>query len=245
MDALLVVTGSREYTPASQEGKDDDIVAGPAGGRYSYYRPCPFPLHSGLARVNERQYQLVKVIQKIEVFRGFDAGDVQRLLRVCHFKNLKTGEHVYVRGEPSEEMLILLRGKLRVLAESGEELALILPGMPTGEMGLFTGQPRSADIVAAAPSTSIVLRRAEIMSVLTSDKDMHIKVLSNLIVTLSQRLTDGNSLADSQARTIRELQKRVGPEEGDDDYEDDDEEGGDEDGEDEYDDDEEEEGEDG
>ena len=51
--------------------------------------------------MNEKQYMLVKVIQKIEVFRGFDAGDVQRLLRVCKFRNFKVGEQIYV-FDPAE-----------------------------------------------------------------------------------------------------------------------------------------------
>lgn len=160
--------------------------------------------------MNEKQYHLVKVIQKIEVFRGFDANDVQGLLRVCRFRSFSAGDVVYVRGEMSDEMLIVLRGKLRVVGESGEELALIVPGMPTGEMGLFTGLPRSADIVAATAATAIVLRRAEIGLVLSGNKDMNIKVLQNLIGILSGRLADANRLAESQARMLRDLHARLG-----------------------------------
>ena len=170
--------------------------------------------------MNEKHYMLVKVIQKIEVFRGFDAGDVQRLLRVCKFRNFKVGEQIYVFGEPSDEMLILLKGQLRVMGESGDELARIRPGMPVGEMGLFTGQPRSADIIAHDNSTAIVLNGTVLKVLLSGAIDMHLKVLYNVISTLSQRVADANGLTETQARLIRDLEKKL---EDDDEDEDDDE----------------------
>jgi CRP-like cAMP-binding protein len=159
--------------------------------------------------LNEKQYHLVKVIQKIEVFRGFEAQDVQQLLRICRFKNFSSGEHIYTQGEASDEMLIVLKGQLRVVGQAGEELAVIAAGMPIGEMGLFTGQPRSANIFASAPSTGIILRRAEVLRTLNANRDMHLKVLNNVIGTLSQRVADGNKLAESQARIIHDLQKKL------------------------------------
>ena len=165
--------------------------------------------------MNEKQYMLVKVIQKIEVFKHFDGTDVQRLLKVCKFRNFQQGEHIYTRGEASDEMLILLKGQLRVVSPSGDDLAVIQPGNPIGEMGLFTGQPRSADIVANDKSTAIVLRDEELKGLLAGAIDMHIKVLYNVISTLSQRVADANGLTEIQARLIRDLKKK--PEDDDED----------------------------
>ncbi|MDA0338038.1 MAG: cyclic nucleotide-binding domain-containing protein [bacterium] len=177
--------------------------------------------------MNEKQYQLVKVIQKIELFRDFDASDVQRLLRVCKFRSYVEGDHIYTQGEASNEMLILLKGTLRVVGGSGEELARILPGMPIGEMGLFTGQPRSADIFATDNSTAIVLRGAELKVLLSGAIDMHIKVLNNVIAILAQRVTDANRLSETQVRLIKQLQKQT--DDPDDDIDDDGDDGDDDD----------------
>lgn len=159
--------------------------------------------------MNEKQYHLVKVIQKIELFRDFDSGDVQRLLRICHFHVFSVGEHIYTRGEASDEMLILLKGRLRVVGVGGEEFATIGPGSPIGEMGLFTGQPRSADILAAARSTAIVLRASELRLLLSKAPEMHIKVLRNVVVILSARLADANGLTEAQGALVRKLQQKV------------------------------------
>ena len=110
--------------------------------------------------MNERQYQLlVRVIRKIPLFLEFSLEEIQLLLRAGQVVQFKPDEQIYFYGAPSDEMLVLLRGKLAVLAESGEELARIGPGTPTGEMGLFTGQPRSATIVSLQASTAMVLGR--------------------------------------------------------------------------------------
>ncbi|HJP29581.1 MAG TPA: hypothetical protein QGF95_03395, partial [Candidatus Latescibacteria bacterium] len=40
--------------------------------------------------------------------------------------------------------------------------------------------------------------------------DMHIKVLYNVINILSQRVSDANGLTETQARLIRDLEKKLG-----------------------------------
>jgi CRP-like cAMP-binding protein len=159
--------------------------------------------------LNERQYTLFKVIQKIEIFAGFDHTDVQRLLKICRFQNYALGDAVYARGASSDEMMILLRGKMLVLGTDGKELARLGPGHPMGEMGLFTGQPRSADVVAGDKSTGLVLRRSDLSLMLGGNREMMVKVLENVVGVLSARLEDTNSLVAAQGRTIHDLEKRL------------------------------------
>ena len=163
--------------------------------------------------MNERQYHLVKVIGKIPVFEGFGLEEIQSLLRVCNLRNVSAGEDIYTKGEASDEMLVLLKGKLSVTSESGEELAAIRPGRPIGEMGVFTGQPRSANIVSVEDSTVIAFKRQELGALLMGNRDMNLKVLQNLVGILSQRLTEANELNESQSRMIRDLDRQLEEEE--------------------------------
>ena len=59
-------------------------------------------------------------------------------------------------------------------------------------MGLFTGEPRSASVIAMEESTGLVIRKPELMAVMSSDKDMHITVLYNVISMLRARLAEAN-----------------------------------------------------
>jgi len=49
---------------------------------------------------------------------------------------------IYRMGEPSDEMMVLLKGHLAVTNNAGDVLAEIKAGAPIGEMGVFTGQTR-------------------------------------------------------------------------------------------------------
>ena len=188
--------------------------------------------------MNEKQYLLVKVLQKIEVFAGFDHADVQRLLKICRFKNFAEGQKIYSQGDASDEMLIALRGAMLVVGTDGREIARVGPGNPLGEMGLFTGQPRSADIVAAESSTALILTRSDLGLVLGGNLEMTTKILQNVVTVLSARVEDTNSMVAAQSRTIHDLELRLsqyeGPgkiedDHGDDDDDDDDDEWDDED----------------
>ena len=159
--------------------------------------------------MNERQYHLVKVIQKIGVFEGFELPDIQRLLRVAGLKSYRAREDIYTIGDPSLELMVLLKGKLSVQGESGEELAEIRPGTPVGEMGVFTGQPRSATIQAAVDCTALVLGKEELSGLLSANKDMYVTVLMNLVRILSERLAQANQLNESHARIIRDLESQL------------------------------------
>jgi len=142
--------------------------------------------------MNAQQYQMMQVLQKIPLFRGLDVKQAMHLLKICRPTEYKPGQMVYAVGETSTEMLILLKGKLSVVGQSGEILASIEPGEATGEMGLFTGEPRSASVIAMEDSTGLVIRKPELMAVMSSDKEMHITVLYNVIALMRERLAEAN-----------------------------------------------------
>ena len=155
--------------------------------------------------MNAQQYQMMQVLQKIPVFKGLEVKEALLLLRLCHSAVYKTSQIVFGVGEPSTEMLILLKGRLHVASRSGEVLASLQPGAATGEMGIFTGHPRSASIVAAEPSAGLIIRKPELAIVLSSNKDMHLRLLYNIISLLSDRLADANKQNDQYAHKLEAM----------------------------------------
>ena len=159
--------------------------------------------------MNERQYQLVKVIQKIRLFGGFDLEDIKCLLQTCNFKAYESGQEIYKAGEPSREMMILLAGRLNVVSASGERLAEIGPGASVGEMGVFTGELRSASVVADEPVTVLAIARLALSNMLDANPGMHLKVLANLVQVLSERLVETNKLNNEHLETIMKMQSQL------------------------------------
>lgn len=156
--------------------------------------------------MNAAQYQMMRIIQKIPTFKGFDPKEMVWLLKISHSAMYKAGQTVYELDGRSDEMLILLKGMLNVTGSAGEVLATVKPGSAIGEMGLFTGQPRSANIVALENCAALTIRKSELLTVLGNNTDMYVKLLYNLLSQLSQRLTEANQINGELKIRIEELE---------------------------------------
>ena len=135
---------------------------------------------------------LLPILQKLTVFRGLTVGEAKRLLRISSYESYEQSETIYVAGESSLEMLVLLQGKLQAVSGCGEVVGEILPGASVGEMGVFTGEPRCATVITAQPSTALAMRRQELGYLLKTQQEMHVKILQNIVGILSQRLDCAN-----------------------------------------------------
>jgi len=156
--------------------------------------------------MKKQQYSLMQIIQKISLFKGLDLEHIQRLLRRGTSKSYGIGERVYTVDEPSDEMLVLLKGKLVVTSAGGEELAAIWPGMITGEMGVFTNHLRSANITAVEASVAIVIEQKTLVSFWSSDNTVHICMLDNVVEILSERIRFDNSEKEALKNRITKLE---------------------------------------
>ena len=146
--------------------------------------------------MNRQQHNLMQVLQKIPIFKGLELVQIQRILRVGKSRQFSLGEQIYTIGEPSLDMLVLFQGRLAVTSESGELFGEIGPGMLTGEMGVFTNHPRSANISATENSAALIIEQRALKTALASDRVMHVRVLENLVEILSKRLLTSNENND-------------------------------------------------
>ena len=163
--------------------------------------------------MNRQQHQLMLVMRKIGVFKGLTLEHIQRILRVASSKQFAVGQRICVVGEPSDDMLVLLRGRLLVTTAGGDQLGEILPGSPAGEMGVLTNQPRSATISALEPSVAVVISKKNLDAVLASNAAMNMSIMKNVVDLLCERMIATNERNDM-------LQRRIALLEGEDDYDD-------------------------
>ena len=155
------------------------------------------------ATEREQAQRVKAIIERVEVFRRLSLGEAQRLLKLCRYQTYGTNEMVYRVGDSSNEMLILLQGKLQVLTEDGTILGEILPGSVTGEMGVLTGEPRSATILAAEAASGFVIRKSD-LTTLMRDDGIRLKVMENMVGILIERLRASNTQMETYARKSRE-----------------------------------------
>jgi len=155
--------------------------------------------------LEREQAQRVKtIVEKVRVFRRFSIAEAQRMVKLCTYKTYGASELIYRIGEPSKEMLILLSGRLNALNNEGTVLGEILPGTTTGEMGVLTGEPRSASILAAEKSAGFVITKPD-METFLRDDTVRLKVFENMVDLLCKRLTGANLQIENYAKRSRAL----------------------------------------
>ncbi|MHB9028569.1 MAG: Crp/Fnr family transcriptional regulator [Candidatus Latescibacterota bacterium] len=143
-----------------------------------------------------RHVQIIEILQKIPLFRGLSVQQFKKVLYICARRIFTEDEVLFHAGDESWEIYILLRGALKVTFGDGKELSRIDPIGIVGEMGVFTGQRRSATTVAAAPSILISIHKMELLKLFRHDADLGIRVLLNVILDLSAKLRRDNDIIE-------------------------------------------------
>ena len=157
--------------------------------------------------MNQQQQRLAQIIQKINVFNGLNISDIQHLLQVCKMRTIAAEEQVYKAGEPSDEMLVLLKGQLMVSSASGEPLGSVAAGQPIGEMGVFTGQTRSATVTAISESGGVAIRKIDVEVLMARNPNMYVKILKNIVSILCDRLGKANTQNEQHMKTIMRMRE--------------------------------------
>lgn len=109
----------------------------------------------------------------------------RRVAGRCYRRRVATGETIVDKEGAQRDVFFVLEGRVRVVdfSISGREVALIElgPGACFGELAAIDGQPRSANVVAVAPTVLAVLRHESLWEAI----DAHPALARALIVHLA------------------------------------------------------------
>ena len=144
---------------------------------------------------------LVNVLGKIPVFKGLNPLQVKKVLALCIHKSMKKGETLCKVGTPSDEMYVLLTGQLGIYTAEGIRVATTLPVTTVGEMGVLTGEPRSASVVVSSPSNIFTISKVRFDLLLREEHQMRAIIYKNIIDVLAGKLNNDNiRMMDYQAK---------------------------------------------
>jgi SulP family sulfate permease len=143
----------------------------------------------------------------LEIARG-DAGPVEArdpsgealaemppgLSRYLERESLPEGTVLIRQDEPPDDVFVLESGRLSVetLMTTGTRmrLATIRPGVVVGEVAMYTGVPRTADVVAETPVVVLRLHRSAIDRLEAEEPELATALHRWLASTLADRLSD-------------------------------------------------------
>jgi len=133
------------------------------------------------------------------LFGALAAGDLVALRPLLRQRHFKAGSVVFQRGDPSDDVYLIVSGQLRISVASldGREVAfrIVGPGEMVGELGVLDGGHRSADLTALRESVLLGLGRSALRNLLTTRP----AIASGIIRFLCQRLRETSEQLEALA----------------------------------------------
>jgi sulfate permease, SulP family len=121
------------------------------------------------------------------------------LMEIGEHRSVKMGGLVLRQGEPSDELMFVINGRVQVLlrlgtlnAEESKRLRTYGPGSVVGEMGFFSGELRSADVVAEVDTELLCITRECNARIENLHPELARAIHRHVINTLAQRLRSAN-----------------------------------------------------
>lgn len=134
--------------------------------------------------------KIQRYIEKVDLFHGLSPEEVIKIFAKGMTMRCVKGETLFYKGTIGSQMYVVLGGKIGVY-DGAKHIATLTTGDMFGEMALVNKEPRSATVLALEDSHLFVLSESTFERLLT--KRVAIRMLLNIVRTLSQRLKDSNA----------------------------------------------------
>jgi SulP family sulfate permease len=116
-------------------------------------------------------------------------------------RTLPEGTMLIRQGDPPDDVFVLESGRLRVEMTTPEgtrmRLSSVSSGVVVGEVALYLGAPRTADVVAETASVVLRLSRASIEQMEVAEPELASALHRWLAETLAERLNDASRAFDA------------------------------------------------
>jgi CRP-like cAMP-binding protein len=136
------------------------------------------------------QSKYEKYAQKVRIFNGLSASEVEYILHCGKIIHFHEGQTVFHEGMLGSNLFIVLGGKIAIYNKN-RVIAKCVVGDAFGEMAVLNHKPRNATATALDDVKLFTLEEREINQIL--DKAVAVKLLLNIIHVLSERLEIANS----------------------------------------------------
>lgn len=127
--------------------------------------------------------------RRVELFRGVEPEDVAKIFARGMTEEYEAGHVLFQKGDPGDKLYVILGGSVEVF-DGGRVIAVLSRGDMVGEMALLSKAPRSAGVRTRETTSLLALSDEIIWSVIPREVSM--RLLINIVVTLSERLRRAN-----------------------------------------------------
>lgn len=138
--------------------------------------------------------------------------DAKHLVAKATQKKVRSGEHLFVAGDPGDALAVVISGALEVIlgqpSTGATVVATVGPGQLVGELEVMTKSLRVATLAATADTEVLLLSGDTLQAMLNENHPAATKVMTYIAKTLARRLAAVNQ------RIIERAPKPPAPEPG-------------------------------
>lgn len=144
-------------------------------------------------------------LRKQHLFDGISDEIVRDLAEQTQFKEFEKKAYVLHEGTLSDSLLMLIAGRLQIIALSDDSrevgLSFLEPGDYFGEISLIDGLPRSASVIATAPSLIGLLPKSKALNLIQNNPVISQRIMQKLCKTIRQASQNRSVLGLNRAHT--------------------------------------------
>lgn len=152
-----------------------------------------------------------KVLKNVPLFADLKDEILEKIFTLMQKRHYKKGTIILMEEEFGDTLFVLNQGSVKVtrVSDDGREviLAIMGPGDFFGEMSIFDGENRSANVIALEDSEVFVLKRGDFLDLLERYPQIAIILLQVMATRLrrSDQQIEGLSLSDAENRVAMSL----------------------------------------
>lgn len=159
-------------------------------------------------QVDEKREEttLIERLSNVGIFAPLNSDEVTRLISSSQRRIFAPGETVIKAGDKGSSMFVINKGRVHIqISEKGKPrtVAKLNEGDYFGEMGLFTGEPRTANVVAAEETEVLEIKHKAMKQIFETNPNL-VESLSNEIAERRKGLKAKDERTDSQDDEERE-----------------------------------------
>ena len=135
--------------------------------------------------------QVYETLGKVELFEGFNSEQERLLASILSYKEFKSEELIYQKGDTPFALYFILEGVAEVY-QADILVGQVEKGEILGEISAMTGNPHSVTAKATSNIKTAVLTLSAIESIMRKRPDMGAILYKNLALGLGQKLLRSN-----------------------------------------------------
>lgn len=141
--------------------------------------------------------EIYQALERSEFFRGLQQSDIEKIAGLCRIKAYEPGQYIFQQGEEGENILVIAEGKVALerTVELGSRKGTVLIGLlgkgrVLGCWSTLIGEPHNllSSAFCQLPTRVLVLKGAELRSVMRQNTALGFRVLERLCFVLRDRI---------------------------------------------------------